>query len=113
MSSGLKEMDGAALLPKSVAIQPIARKSYCWMFSLFKKKSTRAPTTTFKTRVKIFWDWYALQAPRFYQTIEKGNCADLQDEVSEHVDRLLPGGAWEFDANPAGPGHAFTLTGEG
>ncbi|HUS37683.1 MAG TPA: hypothetical protein VM680_20205 [Verrucomicrobiae bacterium] len=85
------------------------------MFSLFKKKTGPPPETTptFKTRVKTFWDWFPSQAARFSQSIENRTSAELAEEVSARVDQLLPGAAWEFSANPNGPGHAFVLTGEG
>jgi hypothetical protein len=83
------------------------------MFSLFKRKAPVPTELTFKTRVQNFWDWYRQVAPRFYQTIEAGNCERLGDEVSARVHELLPGFAWVFGPGEGGKGHSFTLSGEG
>jgi len=83
------------------------------MFSLFKKKPPLTETVTLKTRVELFWKWYAEAAPRFFQTIEAGKCPDLAAEVSAKVDELLPGFAWVFGPGENGQGHSFTLSGEG
>jgi hypothetical protein len=82
------------------------------MLSLFKRKDGSA-ALTFKTRVQRFWEWYAEVAPRFYQTVEAGDCSELVDEVSAKVDELLPGFAWVFGPGENGQGHSFTLSGEG
>ena len=75
----------------------------------FKKKRSQ---DTFKTRVAMFWEWFAPQAERFYQTIEAGDCTSLVDEVSENMARLLPNLSWVFGPGEGG-GHSFTVTGEG
>lgn len=82
------------------------------MFSLFKKRPP-LETHTFKERVETFWHWYASGADRFYQTIERGQCADLAPEVSAKMDELLPGLAWVFGPGAHGVGHSFTISGEG
>ena len=68
---------------------------------------------TFKTRVASFWNWYAQNADRFYQTIESGQCPDLEPEVSKIVHQLFPGFAWVFGPGADGVGHSFTLSAEG
>jgi hypothetical protein len=83
------------------------------MLSLFKKKPQPEEPLTLKTRVELFWKWYAEVAPRFYETIEKGKCAELATEVSARVDALLPGFAWVFGPGENKKGHSFTLSGEG
>ena len=81
------------------------------MLSLFKKK---APLErTLKTRVEQFWSWYSEVAPRFYQTIEAGKCADLTQEVISKIDDLLPGFAWVFGPGTRKGEHSLTLSGEG
>jgi len=81
------------------------------MLSLFRKKPVIAET--FKTRVERFWDWFSQAAPRFYQTIDSGQCSSLAEEVSKEVDERLPGFAWVFGPGEGGRGHSFTLSGEG
>jgi hypothetical protein len=83
------------------------------MLGLFKKRESPPPARTFKTRVELFWEWYASVADRFYQTIEESKCSDLADEVQAQVHELLPGFAWVFGPGAEGKGHSFTLTGEG
>jgi hypothetical protein len=82
------------------------------MFSLFKKRRP-VESLTFKERVESFWHWYESVADRFYQTIERGQCADLAPEVSAKMDELLPGFAWVFGPGAGGAGHSFTISGEG
>lgn len=81
------------------------------MLSFFKGKP--ATESTFKKRVEQFWAWYTQVAPRFYKTIEAGNCPALAEEVSTKVGELFPGFAWVFGPGEAGNGHSFTLSGEG
>ena len=83
------------------------------MLSLFRRKSAAPAESTFKTRVLQFWDWYTEVSPRFFQTIEAGQCPSLAEEVSVKVDELLPGFAWVFGPGANGQGHSFTLSGEG
>ena len=83
------------------------------MFSLFKRSADIKPELTFKVRVQLFWEWYAADADRFFQTIENKKCSSLVGEVSAKVDELLPGFAWVFGPGENGLGHSFTLTGEG
>jgi hypothetical protein len=80
------------------------------MLSLFKRKPAGM---TFKSRVLQWWDWYGSVAPRFFETIEAGECPSLAGEVSEKVDELFPGLAWVFGPGAGGQGHSFTLSGEG
>lgn len=69
---------------------------------------------TFNERVRTFWSWFTEVAPRFYATIEAGNCPDLAAEVSARTDELLPGFGWCFGPGPEQVGgHSFTLSGEG
>lgn len=77
----------------------------------FTKTANTNPTL--KQRVAEFWQWYAKNAERFYQTIENKRCSDLQPEVSEAVDRWLTGMAWVFGPGANNQGHSFTLSGEG
>lgn len=82
----------------------------------FKKRKTppnEKPELTFKTRVEKFWDWYRDVAPRFYETIEAGRCADLGSEISEKVNELLPGLAWVFGPGKDKIGHSLTISAEG
>lgn len=67
---------------------------------------------TFKERVELFWNWYADVAPRFFQTIEDGQCTSLVGEVSEFMGETMPGLAWVFGPGDDG-GHSFTVSGEG
>jgi hypothetical protein len=83
------------------------------MSSLFERKPGVVAEVTFKTRVQQFWKWYKEVAPRFYQTIEAGECPALANEVSAKVDELIPGFAWVFGPGENGQGHSFTLSGEG
>ncbi|MEO1528689.1 MAG: hypothetical protein AAFX06_24980 [Planctomycetota bacterium] len=67
---------------------------------------------TFKERVELFWQWYADVGPRFYETIEAGECESLLGEVSEFMGEVMPGLAWVFGPGENG-GHSFTVSGEG
>ena len=82
------------------------------MFGIFKRKKA-AGEVTFKTRVQLFWEWYAQMGPRFLETIDAGKCPDLAPEVSRKIDELLPGFAWVFGPGANRVGHSFTLSGEG
>ncbi|HEX2855553.1 MAG TPA: hypothetical protein VHO24_20120 [Opitutaceae bacterium] len=82
------------------------------MFSIFRRKPSPGPLT-FNERVDAFWRWFQGVAPRFYATIEAGNCSDLSAETSAKADELFPGFAWVFGPGEGGKGHSFTLTGEG
>ncbi|HEY1120947.1 MAG TPA: hypothetical protein VGE67_05085 [Haloferula sp.] len=77
------------------------------------RPQTEPAEFTFKQRIEGMWSWYSEVADRFYQTIENGNCGFLSDEVSEAVDRHLPGMAWVFGPGEEPGGHSFTLSGEG
>jgi len=83
------------------------------MFGIFKRKKAGPGEITFKTRVELFWEWYAQVGPRFLETIEAGRCADLAGEVAGKVGELLPGFAWVFGPGANRVGHSFTLSGEG
>jgi len=83
------------------------------MFGIFKRKKAASPDLTFKTRVQLFWEWYAEVGPRFLATIDAGKCPSLAPEVSAKVDELLPGFAWVFGPGANRVGHSFTLSGEG
>ena len=67
---------------------------------------------TFKERVELFWQWYADVAPRFFETIESGECDSLVDEVSQFMGENMPGLAWVFGPGEK-DGHSFTVSGEG
>jgi len=82
------------------------------MLSFLKSKFTREKPLTLKTRVQLFWKWYAEVAPRFYETIEAKQCPSLAGEVSAKVNELFPGLAWVFGPGPNKQGHSFTLTAE-
>jgi len=82
------------------------------MFSLFKRRR-KPESLTFKERVGGFWRWFAKNAERFYATIEDKRCGDLQPEVSEQMNQLIPGCAWVFGPGANEIGHSFTFTGEG
>jgi len=83
------------------------------MFSFFKKKPLPPATLWFKTRVRLFWEWYESVADRFYAAIEAKRCPELADEVSKRVDEFLPEMQWVFGPGENNVGHSFTLTGEG
>jgi hypothetical protein len=68
---------------------------------------------TFKSRVEAFWEWFAANAARFYDTIEAGNCPELEPEVSAMLKKVLPGFAWVFGPGENDIGHSFTLSAEG
>ena len=55
------------------------------MLSFFRRKSEPV-IDTFSQRVVKFWTWFQDVAPRFYATIENGECATLTDETSAKVD---------------------------
>ena len=74
--------------------------------------ATANPSTTFKHRVPVFWQWFETQADRFYKIIDDGQCASLADEVGQFVDQTLPGLSWVFGPGENG-GHSFTISGEG
>lgn len=76
-------------------------------------QSKQNGTPTFKARVVSFWNWFSECADRFYQTIEAGNCPDLEPEVTQTVRQLFPGFAWVFGPGADGVGHSFTLSAEG
>jgi len=78
----------------------------------FFSKSEEPKSLTFKSRVELFWLWYASAAERFYKAIEAGECSALATEVNEKIDELLDGFAWVFGPGENGQGHSFTLTGE-
>lgn len=67
---------------------------------------------TFKTRVATFWDWYDDVAERLFETIERGECATLAEEVGGFMSNTLPHLSWVFGPGENG-GHSFTVTGEG
>lgn len=80
------------------------------MFSL--RPRPKAPPT-FKTRVTQFWEWFAKNATRLYDTIEAQRCGDLQPETSEQLDRIYSGAAWCFGPGENREGHSLTFTAEG
>ena len=82
------------------------------MLSLFRRKVPPTPPT-FNEKVAAFWTWFQQVAPRFYATIEEGQCAALTDETSSKVDEFFQGFAWVYGPGVGGKGHSFTLTGEG
>ena len=83
------------------------------MLSLFKKKPAQSANSTLKTRVDLFWKWYSEVAPKFYETINAGQCASLAPPVIAKVDELLPGFSWVFGPGKDSVGHSFTLSGAG
>jgi hypothetical protein len=82
-----------------------------WPFK--KKGDTGADEPTLKRNVTAFWEWFAGNAERFYDTIENKKCSDLTDEMVEAVDRWLPGMAWVFGPGKNRVGHSLTISGEG
>ncbi len=91
------------------------------MLSFFRRKkpaaSSPAPVAphadpTFHERVIAFWRWFESVAPRFYQTIEAGQCASLADETSAAVDALGKF-AWVYGPGENLEGHSLTISGEG
>jgi hypothetical protein len=68
---------------------------------------------TFKRRVMAFWTWFAEVADRFHQAMDERRGGELTEEVSEAVDRCLPGMAWVFGPGENPGEHSFTLSGEG
>lgn len=83
------------------------------MFGIFKRKKAATGELSFKTRVQLFWDWYAQVGPLFLAKIDGGKCTDLVGEVGPKIDELLPGFAWVFGPGANRVGHSFTLSGEG
>ncbi|WP_269541998.1 hypothetical protein [Cerasicoccus fimbriatus] len=80
----------------------------------FRRKSKPPQIIPFNQRVTAFWQWYAAEAQRFYDTIEDKRCPELAKEVSAKVNQLLPGMAWVFGPGPKEQGgHSFTLSPEG
>jgi hypothetical protein len=69
-------------------------------------------TLTFKTRVKLFWDWFVEHAADFQQRIEAGDGPGLEPEVSAAINKWLPGFAYVFGPRDQG-GHTFTLSPSG
>lgn len=82
-----------------------------WPFK--KQEPVAAQEPTLKNNVTAFWEWFASNSERFYDTIENKKCSDLADEVSAAVDRWLPGMAWVFGPGENGVGHSLTISGEG
>lgn len=80
---------------------------------LLAQSETPPTALTFKNRVAAFWGWFETVAPRFYDTIEAGECHALASEVSRKVSDLLPGLSWVFGPGADGAGHSFTLSAEG
>jgi len=78
------------------------------IFGLGKKRAEKS----FKDRVTEFWNWYPQVSDRFFQTIERGDCRALTDEVSDFMANTLPGMAWVFGPGE-NDGHSFTVSGEG
>ncbi|NNE00290.1 MAG: hypothetical protein HKN47_23475 [Pirellulaceae bacterium] len=78
------------------------------MFGRKKKKNQ----PTFKQGVSEFWDWYQQVGPRFYETIERGECESLTEETLQFMNTHLPTMSWVFGPGEDG-GHSFTVTGEG
>ena len=73
---------------------------------------TLLESQTFKTRVHNFWQWFAANQERIYETIDTGNAPSLAEEISEVVGRMIPGLAWCFGPGE-NDGHAMTFSGEG
>lgn len=69
-------------------------------------------TLTFKTRVTLFWQWFAEAADGFQQSIEAGDGPDLEPIVSAAIHKWLPGFAYVFGPRDQG-GHTFTLSPSG
>lgn len=69
-------------------------------------------TMTFKTRVKLFWDWFAEHSLDFQNRIEAGDGPGLEPEVSAAINKWLPGFAYVFGPGDQG-GHTFTLSPSG
>lgn len=68
---------------------------------------------TYKERVDEFWNWFGGVAERFFNTIENGNCGDLQEETTNAVNKLGLG-AWVYGPGPKEKGgHSLTISGEG
>lgn len=84
-----------------------------WFSRRKDKAPPKEPEDTFKARVEAFWGWYTEVAPRFYETIEQGKCAELASEVSGKINELFPGLSWVFGPGEGGIGHSLTLTPEG
>lgn len=84
------------------------------LLSFFSRKRA-APTAppSYKQNVSHFWEWYAQNAQRFYDTIEAKNSSELVQEVTDAVNRWLAGPGWVFAPAAGGKGHSFTLTAEG
>lgn len=68
---------------------------------------------TLKERVAWFWEWFSASAERFHEAIEAHQCAELQPETSQAVDRWLPHMAWVYGPGENKAGHSLTLSGEG
>jgi hypothetical protein len=75
------------------------------IFGLGKKRAEKS----FKDRVTEFWKWYPQVAERLFQTIERGDCQALTEEVSEFMANTLPGMAWVFGPGENG-GHSLSNT---
>ena len=79
------------------------------MFSFFKKKKQEP---TFKGNVEDFWTWFANNAARFKETIDQGKCADLLDETSSAISKMIPKIGWCYGPGEGEGRHALTLSPE-
>ena len=66
---------------------------------------------TFKERVDAFWNWFSIEASNLTGEIAAKRSEKVIKPLSEQVDKLGPGFAWE--AGPAPAGDSFTLSAEG
>ncbi|MEO0415780.1 MAG: hypothetical protein AAF226_12615, partial [Verrucomicrobiota bacterium] len=80
----------------------------------WKKKPKVDQSLTFKQRVADFWKWFPSVADEFYQTIEEGNCGDLQPQTTHAVHKMWERFAWVYGpGDDEKGGHSLTVSGEG
>jgi hypothetical protein len=78
---------------------------------VFGKLFKKPKELTFRERVDNFWTWFGTVAERLSGELKDKNTAVIAEEISERVDVLGPGFAWEV--GPEGDATSLTLTGEG
>jgi hypothetical protein len=80
------------------------------VFAKLFRRGSRGAEWTFKERVDDFWRWFPTVAERFGRDL-KAKSSELAEEMSERVNGLGPGFAWEL--GPDGEKTSLTLSGEG
>jgi hypothetical protein len=78
---------------------------------VLRKLFGRNQEPTFKERVICFWEWFETVADRLASEVKDKKSTALAGKISEKVDGLGPGFAWEV--GPDGDATSLTVSGEG